>query len=103
MAWVATTPSELLMYCVKRVEGFLPDGRTTVGTGYICGVGKADGSAIPVLVTNKHVLEGVQNLRVFMHTVEDAPAPVPDGGKTYLEGPGILTPLIRHPDPDKRC
>src|SRR5436305_470028 len=68
MNWTAKSPSELLMYCVKRIEGELSDGRKSVGTGYICAVAKPDGAAIPVLVTNKHVIDQVHHLRIFMHT-----------------------------------
>jgi hypothetical protein len=98
MAWSAVTPSELAMYCVKRIEGRLPDGRSSVGTGYICAIGRPDGAAIPVLVTNKHVVEGVEHIRIFMHTAKDAAVPTPDGGKTFLESPGVLTATVRHPD-----
>jgi hypothetical protein len=98
MSWNAITPSELLLYCVKRVEGDLPDGSRSVGTGYICGVEKADGAAIPVLITNKHVVKDVQRLRVFMHTAVATAETVPDGGHTFLESPGLLTPIIMHPD-----
>jgi hypothetical protein len=46
MSWTAITPRELLMYCVKRVEVPLSNGKLSVGTGYICAVGQPNGQAV---------------------------------------------------------
>jgi hypothetical protein len=33
-----------------------------------------------------------------MHTAVEAAEPVPDGENTFLESPGLLTPIVMHPD-----
>lgn len=98
MTWAPVTPSELLMYCVKRVECELSSGHTSVGTGYICAIENMHGNAVPVLITNKHVIEGAVLIRVCMHTAIESGNPSPDGGKVFIESPGVLTPIVNHPD-----
>lgn len=100
MSWNPSTVAEQLLYCVKRIECELGGGRRSVGTGYICLAPNSAGAAIPLLVTNKHVLDGAERIRICMHTAADKDGSVPDGKIVYVEAPSILVPLISHDNPD---
>jgi hypothetical protein len=51
------TRVEKLVYSTVRIEADLVDGGVNTGTGFFFGLKeKQDGSHIPVIVTNKHVV-----------------------------------------------
>jgi len=52
-----STIADQIFYSTVHIESALPAG-TSTGTGFLVLYAQADGSSIPVLVTNKHVLEG---------------------------------------------
>jgi hypothetical protein len=71
---------------------------TGSGTGFLYYFSEGD-KAAPLLVTNKHVLDGTFVIGLNFHVTED-------GNETPLPGPGRLisfpanqVPIIRHPDP----
>lgn len=57
-----TSASELLTHTTIRIEGDLEDNKTSVGTGFFFNFKNGDKS-IPVIITNKHVVEDCHNLR----------------------------------------
>ncbi len=93
------TTADLLLYCVKRIECDLVGGRS-VGTGYICGIEHQSGKAVPVLITNKHVIENAEKIRVCMHTAAKEDSPEPDGDLVFMELPAVMTTVIWHDDPE---
>ena len=54
---------------------------------------------VPILITNKHVLEGAKSLRICMHTGLNGTDEAPDGGITFIETPAILATTVLHDDP----
>jgi hypothetical protein len=65
------TPVEQLAYSTVRIEADLIDGDVSTGTGFFFRLKeKEDGSHIPVIVTNKHVIEGSAKGR-FQLTLKD--------------------------------
>jgi len=84
---------------VKRIECDLGGGRLSVGTGYICGIAHSSGMMVPILITNKHVLEGANKIRVCIHTGLNGSDEAPDGGIAFVEIPAILATTVLHDDP----
>jgi hypothetical protein len=49
---------ELMTYGTVRIECIMPDAKTSTGTGFTIMFKNDDGSFIPFIVTNKHVIRG---------------------------------------------
>lgn len=85
------------MFSVVKLESVHSDGTNSIGTGFffrIHGSGNSD-----VLITNKHVIEGAEEVRFFMHKTA-----IDSHGRVDL---GILDPIsteastwTHHPDPN---
>jgi S1-C subfamily serine protease len=54
------TPSKEMLFTTVRIEVELPGGAARYGTGFIYNASEVDGVAIPVLITNEHVIEGAE-------------------------------------------
>jgi len=52
--------SEQLTYCTVRIEGKTKEGNTSVGTGFFYDFNQFEGKSIPAVVTNKHVIENIE-------------------------------------------
>lgn len=62
--------SEELMYNTVRIEGELPNGKRSIGTGFIF-LYLFDEHKIPVIVTNKHVIKETISGRFVLHLDKD--------------------------------
>lgn len=62
--------SELLTHTTTRLEGKLPDGKVSVGTGFFYAF-KIDGKDIPVIITNKHVIEDCNELIFTINELDE--------------------------------
>ena len=65
------TTAEMLMHTTVRLECTLADGRGSTGTGFFFSYLLDEGRNIPVIVTNRHVIEGAQT-GIFVLTGRDA-------------------------------
>ncbi len=88
-----------LPYCVIKIEGYKNNDPSNVatGTGFFY-LFKEENRDIPVIVTNKHVVEGLDILVFHFSLVES--------GKERVFGPSVKIevnvdgfPFFRHPDP----
>lgn len=92
------SPVEQLSHSTVRIECDFPDGSRGTGSGFFYSLSKTGERHVPVIVTNRHVIEGASNGR-FILTLRDA-----DGNPTYGQNRGfnlgnfasLWTP---HPDP----
>jgi hypothetical protein len=67
------TATEDMMYCTSRVVGFNSNGdefKTGTGFFYQFPISDGDDRNIPLLVTNKHVVDGVAQAEFLIHTIE---------------------------------
>lgn len=77
-----STIAESLLYAVKRIEGLVGGKVVTYGTGWVfTQSNEAEGTEFSVLVTNRHVVAGVDEVRILMHTKT---AGAVDGGHAFL-------------------
>src|SRR5258708_38081175 len=93
----ADDPSELPLFCTIRIVATLKSGDHSVGTGFFYVFARCeDGSHIPTIVTNRHVIEGAESIElIFRKSAPDFARP--------LLGKGIPVKLsefvsINHPD-----
>lgn len=72
---------------------------TGAGTGFLYYFTKDDKTA-PLLVTNKHVVEGAVSIGLTFHvTADNNETPLPGSGR-LISFPANQVPIIRHPDPN---
>ncbi|MEW6542830.1 MAG: serine protease [Nitrospirota bacterium] len=64
---LALTPSEQLTYSTVRIECETATG-TSVGTGFFYRFAEQGEQYVPAIVTNRHVVEGARQGRIFLHT-----------------------------------
>ena len=93
-----TTVTEQMMYCTARIVGLNASGtafKTVTGFFYQFPVAASDNRNIPILVTNKHVIEGVVQVEFVIHT-NSSGGPKPDG-KTGVRS--LFSDWVPHPNP----
>jgi hypothetical protein len=80
-----STIGESLMYAVKRIEGLVGGVVVTYGTGWVLTqTNEIQGTEFSLLVTNRHVVDGVDDVRILMHTKTGGGI---DGGHAFLTVP----------------
>jgi hypothetical protein len=85
--------AEQMMYSTVRIVGQTPGGVKT-GTGFLYNAPAKIG-VVPLLITNKHVIEGTTSLEFVVHTKSDPIAKKPDGQGTITSKVAEWT---NHPD-----
>jgi V8-like Glu-specific endopeptidase len=65
------SPAEQLAHSTVRIECDLPDGCLSTGTGFFYSLNKKEGQHVPVIITNKHVIENASKGR-FILTLQDS-------------------------------
>jgi hypothetical protein len=93
-----TTATEHMMYCTARIVGVTESGipfKTGTGFFYQFPVAAGDDRSIPVLVTNKHVIEGVAYADFVIHT-NSTGGDAPDGNGGVRSQ---FADWIPHPNP----
>lgn len=85
------------MYCTTRIVGQI-SGSTNLksGTGFFYNYPADEGQQVPVLITNKHVIEGTSALQFIVHTSTIKDAKKPDGNGAISS---IATDWVSHPNP----
>jgi hypothetical protein len=91
--------TEQMMYCTTRIIGRIPGSITNykTGTGFFYNFpSEGVNQSVPVLITNKHVIEGTSSLEFLVHaaTVKDAKQP---DTNTVINS--VATDWTAHPNP----
>lgn len=64
------SPSEILTHTTTRIKGDLPSNKVSVGTGFFFAF-KIKEKQVPVIITNKHVIEGCKNLTFTINEADE--------------------------------
>lgn len=90
------TTTEHMMYCTARIVGLNDSGAGfKVGTGFFCNIPVAGtDQVVPILITNKHVVEGAAHTEFVVHTSSTSGAK-PDGKQSVR---ATLADWIFHPN-----
>lgn len=93
------TLTEQLMYSTVKIETFYEDGSRGSGTGFTMEFKKSKDGFIPVLITNKHVVENSVEGRLTF-TLMDKNGKVKDGENHEVVYSNFESRWIKHPNPD---
>lgn len=99
-AWMrAETTAEQLFFSTVFLAGSDGSGSRWTGTGFVINYRATDGSSVPVLVTNKHVVEAASAFTIRMVRAGVDGQPLASGSETTLVefGPSLW---VGHPSPD---
>lgn len=88
---------EQVAYSTVRIECHLPDDRVATGTGFFYGLRERGGGFIPVIITNKHVVDGAAKGK-FVMAVQDANGGPKAGSKQEFLVDRFASQWIPHPD-----
>lgn len=91
--------TEQLAHSTVRIEAVSATGQVSHGTGFIFQFKIDDKSTLPLIITNKHVLEGMQDVK-FVLTKSDS-----DGNPKFDDHHSVVYKNVSlyyksHPDPD---
>ena len=86
-------------YTTVRIEAIQKDGRTATGTGFFFKLNDDGKHYVPVIVTNKHVVEGALKGRFSLTTADEQGNPR-NGAHKVIVIDGFEANWIRHPDPN---
>lgn len=88
---------EQLTHSTVRIETTLHDGRLSTGTGFYMNFLQKEDSAVPVIVTNKHVIANanIGRFHVTLATGEGLPDP---GKHQQFQFANFENQCIKHPD-----
>lgn len=95
---MSLTASEQLTFSTVRIECQIQTGEVSTGTGFFFRFLEFGEQFIPVIVTNKHVVEGATYGR-FHINLADATGQ-PSGHHESITADQFETDWIKHPDPD---
>jgi len=91
------TPAEQLMYCTARIVCPIPNSTNVkTGTGFFYNIPAENNQSVPILVTNKHVIEGAASVDFVAHASSVKDAKKPDSNRALMSDPKTWIP---HPDP----
>lgn len=90
--------TEQLAYSTVRIEAVQKDGRVGTGTGFFFKLNDDGKQYVPVIVTNRHVIEGAHRGRFSLTTADEQGNPK-DGAHKVIVIDGFEANWIRHPDP----
>lgn len=93
------TASEQLFFTTAYLTGVDDTGASWTGTGFVILCEAVDGGAVPVLVTNKHVVDGAVELTVRLVRAGDDGQPLAQATQTTIVGFDRST-WLGHPRPD---
>jgi len=88
---------EHIMYSTVRIVGKIPNSTNIkTGTGFFFNFPTDSKEFVPVLITNKHVIDGTERLGFLIHTATDRDAKAPSAN---VEIDSVPSDWIPHPDP----
>jgi hypothetical protein len=89
--------TEQMMYCTVRMVGQIAGTENfKTGTASFYNFPTEDGKSVPVLITNKHVIENTSALQFVVHASTTAGAAKPDTNASVASAQGDW---VLHPDP----
>lgn len=91
------SPAEQLAHSTVRIECDLADGRIGTGTGFFYSLDRNGDQHVPVIVTNKHVVEGALRGR-FLLTLQDGAGGPAIGTHKAFELDAFQQRWTAHPD-----
>lgn len=91
--------SEQLAHSTVRLECQLSDGRLSTGTGFFYRFAERDGSFVPAIVTNKHVVAGAVTGRFHMTLADSNGEALPKSHEAFSFS-GFERLWFPHPEPD---
>ncbi len=97
---ILSVPDQLT-HCTIRIECQTLSGEMSVGTGFFFKFlqkGDADDSHVPVIITNKHVVEGAQWGDFYLNIADEDGAQIPGARERFRLGE-FEAGWIKHPDP----
>jgi hypothetical protein len=96
---MALSTSEQLLHTTVRLECSLPDGRGSTGTGFFFSFPLDGGKHIPLIVTNKHVIDR-SVVGTFVLTKQDKSGEPIVGTYERVQLPNFESLWLKHPDPN---
>lgn len=93
------SPSELLVYSTVRIECEYTDGGTGTGTGFFFGFARSENANVPVIVTNKHVVEGACRGTFQIHLQDASGQPSIQQSERFIFE-NFQAQWIHHPEPN---
>jgi hypothetical protein len=91
-------PTKLMMCATVRIVCVNQHGVTSTGTGFFFHLFKGDDQAVPVLVTNKHVVRGA--VRGILNLTLEKTGGGPDENAAIEVNLDSASPWLNHPDPN---
>lgn len=91
--------AEQLMHTTVRLECMLRDGRISTGTGFFFSFPLDGGNHIPLIVTNKHVIDD-SSIGTFVLTKKDGNGDPVVGEYEKVQLGNFESLWIKHPDPN---
>ena len=86
-----------LLHATIRIEGKHANGKAAAGTGFHIRL-QIDGEFVPAIITNKHVLDGLEDCFLHLTVADEAGAPTAERMPFYIEA--FKNTWISHPDPN---
>jgi hypothetical protein len=91
--------AEMLMQTTVRLECLLQNGETATGTGFFFSFKVNDDASIPLIVTNKHVINGSSSGTFVLTKRNEAGEPI-IGSYEPIHFDNFESFWIKHPDPN---
>ncbi|MGY4713054.1 S1 family peptidase [Mycolicibacterium sp. CBM1] len=95
------TLARQILFCTVHVTNVMTDGKVSTGTGFLFDATTTeDGNRIPLLISNKHVLEKASEIRLNF-LIQNADNSGPELGRSYrytIVGAPVVG-IVGHPDP----
>lgn len=91
--------ADQIFYCAVKVTGLAQGQPTGTGTAFFYKLALPNDKQSIVLVTNKHVLKGADEVQLVLHRGTGKPEDGPSG-TTAICRIMILNAVVAHPDPD---
>jgi len=93
------TTAEMLLYSTMKVTTFEGGVASGSGTGFLYAIRSGESDSIPLLITNKHVLEGADAFAVAFHLKDSRASTEPNGKFWSLRVAFGDADVVMHPDP----
>ncbi len=93
------SPAEQLAHSTVRIESKFADGSLGTGTGFFYSLNRKEDKHVPVIITNKHVINGADKVR-FILTLQDCNGGPNLGVNQGFELDNLQTPSFWHPHTD---
>lgn len=98
---IPVSPGEQLLFSTVRIVAYISDKETSIGTGFFFNFKIDDKRIAPVLITNKHVLEGASKAILCFHRAVEVEGGKAPGDESFnIEVVDIQKSLIHHPSAD---